>query len=159
MSSKPPIAYIDIRVFQHATENPEKVQTAVKNLLTEELAENLIFQKTTLEGHHGNPITLFTARLTDKKNLPHAIKKIADHISSIDKEELDREINLHIEKCNLYLRLDKQSALLGNIKFTQTDPIHLKIHFKDKTEDEIIEYCKNTGLLPWNVAFAIFTYE
>lgn len=148
MSSKPPIAYIDIRVFQHATENPEKVQTAVKNLLTGELAENLIFQKTPLEGHHGNPITLFTSRLTDKKNMPQAIKKIAEHLSSIDKEELDRDINLHIEKCNLYLRLDKQSALLGNTKFTQTDPIHLKIHFKDKTADEIIEYGKNTGLLP-----------
>ncbi len=130
MSSKPPIAYIDIRVFQHATENLEKVQTAVKNLLTEELAENLIFQKTTLEGHHGNPITLLTARLADKKNMPHALKKIADQLSSIDKEELDREINLHIEKCNLYLRLDKQSAFLGNTKFTQTDPIHIKIHFK-----------------------------
>jgi len=148
MSSKPPIAYIDLRVFQHATENPEKVQTAVKNLLTEELTENLIFQKTTLEGHHGNPITLFTARLTDKKNMPQALKKIADHLSSIDKEELNREINLHIEKCNLFLRVDKQSALLGNTKFTQTDPIHIKIHFKDKTADEIIEFCKNTGLLP-----------
>ena len=148
MSSKPPIAYIDIRVSQHATENPEKVQTAVKTLLTEDLAETLIFQKATLEGHYGNPITLFTARLTDKKHLPQALKKIAEHLSSIDKEELDREINLHIEKCNLYLRLDKQSALLGNAKFTQTDPIHIKIHFKDKTVEEIIEFCKNTGLLP-----------
>jgi RNA binding exosome subunit len=147
MSTKPPIAYVDIRVFQHATENPEKVQNAVKNLLTEELAENLIFQKSTLEGHYGNPITLFTARLTDKKNIPHGLKKIADRLSSIDKEELDREINLHIEKCNLYLRLDKQSALLGNAKFTQTDPIHLKIHFKDKTAEEIMEFCKDTGLL------------
>src|SRR5512143_1316051 len=113
MSTKHPIAYIDIRVFQHATENSEKVQTAVKNLLTEELAENLIFQKTTLEGHHGNPITLFTARLTDKKHMPQALKKIADNLSSIDKEELYREINQHIEKCNLYLRLDKQPALIG----------------------------------------------
>ena len=67
MSSKPPIGYIDIRVFAHATEDPEKVQTAVKNLLPTELAETLLFQKTTLTGHHGNPIILFTAQLTDKK--------------------------------------------------------------------------------------------
>jgi RNA-binding protein len=148
MSSKPPIAYIDIRVFAHATENQEKVQSAVKNLLTEELAENLLFEKTTLEGHHGNPITLFTTRLTDKKQLPTMMQKIAGTLSALDKEELDRDIKLHIEKGNLYLRLDKQSAFLGAAKFTQNDPIHLKVHFKDKTANEIVEFCKATGLLP-----------
>ena len=43
MSSKPPIGYIDIRVFAHATEDPEKVQTAVSNLLPKELAETIRF--------------------------------------------------------------------------------------------------------------------
>jgi RNA-binding protein len=148
MSSKPPIAYIDIRVFAHATENPEKVQSAVKNLLTEELAENLLFEKSTLEGHHGNPINLFTVRLTDKKQLPVMMQKIASTLSAIDKEELDRDIKLHLEKGNLYLRLNKQSAFLGAAKFTQNDPIHVKVHFKDKTTDEIVEFCKTTGLLP-----------
>lgn len=148
MSSKPPIAYIDIRVFAHATENPEKIEAAVKNLMTEALAENLIFEKSKLEGHHGNPITLFTARLTDKKQIPFMLELIAQKLSSLDKEELSREISLHLEKGNLYLRLDKQSALLGTAKFTQIDPIHLKIHFKDKTTEEIIEFCKTIGLLP-----------
>jgi RNA-binding protein len=148
MSSKPPIAYVDIRVFSHATENQGKVETAVKNLLTEVLAENILFQKSTLEGHHGNPITLFTARLEDKKQLPVMLKKMGDGLSALDKEALNNDIKLHVEKGNLYLRLDKQSALLGTAKFTQNDPIHLKIHFKDKTIDEIIEFCKTSGLLP-----------
>ncbi len=148
MSSKPSIAYIDIRVFAHATENPEKVQTAIKNLLTEDLAENLLFETSTLEGHHGNPITLFTTRLTDKKQLPLMLQKMAQSLSALDKEALDQEIKLHLEKGNLYLRLDKQSALLGTAKFTQNDPIHIKVHFKDKTADEIVEFCKTIGLLP-----------
>jgi RNA binding exosome subunit len=59
VSSKPPIAYIDIRVFAHATEDPEKVLAAVRNILPTELEENLVFQKTGLTGHHGNPILLF----------------------------------------------------------------------------------------------------
>lgn len=147
MSSKPPIAYIDIRVFAHATENQDKIQTAIKNLLTEDLAENLLFKKSTLEGHHGNPITLLTARLTDKKELPLMLQKIAQSLSSLDKEAFSRDITLHIEKGNLYLRLDKQSAFLGKTKFTQNDPVHLKIHFKDKTAEEITEFCKNIGLL------------
>jgi RNA-binding protein len=148
MSSKPPIAYIDIRVFAHATENQAKVETAVKNLLTEALAENLIFQQSTLEGHYGNPITLFTARLENKKELPVMLKKIGEGLSALDKEALNNDIQLHLEKGNLYLRLDKQSAALCAVRFTQNDPIHLKVHFKDKTTDEIVEFCKTSGLLP-----------
>jgi RNA binding exosome subunit len=76
MSSKPPIGYIDIRVFAHATEDTDKVETAVKNLLPIELAETIIFQKTTLTGHHGNPIILFTAQMKDKKLFLQPWKKL-----------------------------------------------------------------------------------
>jgi RNA-binding protein len=148
MSSKPPIGYVDIRVFAHATEDTEKVKTAVKNLLPEELAQNLIFQKITLTGHHGNPIILITTQLTDKKLLPATLTKIGSNLNSLDKEELCRDLKLHLEKRNLYLRFDKQAAFLGTIKFAQHDPIHLKIHFKNKTTDEISEICKSSGLFP-----------
>src|SRR5512134_2464672 len=102
MSAKPPIAYIDIRVFSHATEDPTKVQTAVQNLLTVELAETLVFEKTSCTGHHGNPIILFTSKLTDKKLLPAALEKIGASLIALDKEELGRDIKLHFEKGNLY---------------------------------------------------------
>jgi RNA binding exosome subunit len=61
---------------------------------------------------------------------------------------LSEEIQLHIEKGNLYLRFDKQAAFSGQAKFTQNDPIHLKVHFKDKTNDEVVELAKRFGLLP-----------
>ena len=117
MSSKPPIAYMDIRVFAHATEDPEKVQTAVRHLLPIELAEAILFEKNVLAGHHGNPITLFTARLTDKKLLPKALEKIGDGLNSLDKEELCTDLKLHLEKGNLYLRFDKQAAFLGTPEY------------------------------------------
>jgi len=148
MSIKPPIAYIDIRVFAHATEDSDKVQLAVRNLLPTELSETLVFEKQSCTGHHGNPIILFTSKLTNKKLLPKALEKIGTNLSALDKEELDRDIKLHLEKGNLYLRFDKQSAFLGVIKLTQNDPIHLKIHFKNKTVHEIMEISKQTGLLP-----------
>ncbi len=147
MSAKPPIAYIEIRVFAHATEDPDKVQTAIRNLFPMELAETLVFEKASCTGHHGNSIILFTAKLCDKKLLPAAIEKIGSSLSAIDKEELSREFKLHLEKGNLYLRFDKQSAFLGSTKFTQNDPIHLKIHFKNKTSQEILDFSKQTGLL------------
>ncbi len=148
MSSKPPIAYMDIRVFAHATEDPAKVQTAVRNLFPADMAETLVFQGTNLTGHHGNPIILFNAKLMDKKLLPKALEKIGKDLGVLDKEELNRDIKLHLEKGNLYLRFDKQSAFMGALKFSQNDPIHIKIHFKNKTTQEIIEFSKQTGLLP-----------
>ena len=148
VSFKPPMGYIDIRVFSHATEDPKKVLNAVRNMLPEELSENIIFQKNTLTGYHGNPIILFQTKLVDKQALPAVLEKIGAGLTSLDKEALDRDLNLHLEKNNLYLRFDKQSAYAGEFRISQNDPIHFKVHFKNKTPAEIVDICRNAGLLP-----------
>jgi RNA binding exosome subunit len=148
LPSKTPIGYIDVRVFAHATEDPEKVLTAIRNTLPKELSENTVFKKTILTGHHKNPIILFENKLTDKQQLPTALEKIAAGLSPLDKEKLDSEIKLHLEKRNLYLRFNKQSAYQSKLRFSSNDPIHFKIHFKNKTPEEIVEICRNTGVLP-----------
>ncbi|MGE5555166.1 MAG: RNA-binding domain-containing protein [Methanocella sp.] len=142
-----PVGYIDIRVFAHATENQTKVETATKNLFPPELTQDLVFQKTALTGHHSNPIVMLTARLTDRKLLPAALEKLGERLSSLDKEQLQNDIKLHLEKGNLFLRFDKQAAYLGQPKFTQSDPIHVKVHFRDKTNDQVVELAKQFGLL------------
>jgi RNA binding exosome subunit len=148
LPSKTSIGYINVRAFAHATEDPEKVLIAIRNTLPKELGENAIFQKTNLTGHHKNPIILFETKLTDKQQLPAALEKIAAGLSSIDKETLNSEIKLHLEKRNLYLRFNKQSAYQGELRFSSNDPIHFKIHFKNKTPEEIVEICRKTGVLP-----------
>jgi RNA-binding protein len=148
MSSKLPIGYGDLRVFVHATEDSEKVILAVRNLLPTELAETATFEKNTLAGHYGNPITLFTTKLTDRKMLPALLDTIGSSLNVLDKEKLEQEIKLWVDKGNLFLRFDKQSAYCGSFKLAQSDPIHFKIHFKDKTFDEILEICRVSGLLP-----------
>jgi len=142
------VGYIDIRVFAHATENEAKVETATKNLFPAELTESIVFEKNLLSGHHSNPIIILTAKLSDRKLLPVALERLGANLSAIDKEQLNENIKLHLEKSNLYLRFDKQSAFLGQPKLTQTDPIHLKIHFKDKTSDEVVQLVRQFGLLP-----------
>jgi RNA binding exosome subunit len=146
--SSPSIGYIYLRVFSHATEDEAKVLTATRNTLPQSLAEEAVFQKTCLKGHYGNPITLFQTKLTDKKILPSVLEKIAAGLRSLDKEMLQRDMKLHLEKSNLYLRFDKQAAFMGELHFSTIDPIHFKIHFKNKTPQEIIEFLKETGLLP-----------
>jgi RNA binding exosome subunit len=148
VSSKSPIGYIDVRVFAHATEDPEKVLNAVRNILPEELSENAVFQKTSLTGHHGNPIMLFGTKLMDKQALPTFLQKIGAGLTALDKEALEGNIRLHLEKGNLYLRFDKQSAYQSEVRFSRNDPIHFKIHFKNKTAEEIVKICRNAGLLP-----------
>jgi RNA binding exosome subunit len=148
VSSKPPIGYIDVRVFAHATEDEEKVLTSVRNILPEEMSHDTIFQKNSLSGHHGNPILVFETKLADKQALPLVLDKLGKNMHSLDKETLMRDLNLHLEKRNLYLRFDKQAAYLGELRFTSNDPIHFKIHFKNKSPEEIVEICKKTGLLP-----------
>jgi RNA binding exosome subunit len=147
-SSKYPIAYITITVFSHATEDPEKVQTAIRNTLPEAIATEVKFTKNEVTGHHGNPIIFYEAKLTDKPALPAALEKIAQDLSSLDKETLSEEIKQHIEKHNLYLRFDKQNAYLGTLKLATNDPIRFKIHFKNKTPQQIMELCQKAGLLP-----------
>ncbi|MBS7632183.1 hypothetical protein KEJ15_00955 [Candidatus Bathyarchaeota archaeon] len=148
MSSKVPIAYIDIRVFAHATEDHEKVLTAVRNLLPLEFLETIEFRTANLTGYHGNPIVLYSARLKDKNAVQKVFEKIASSIGILDKELLSNEIAQHVDSGNLYLRLDKQSAYLNKLRFHQTDPIHLKIHFKKHKPEEIVEICRKAGLLP-----------
>jgi RNA-binding protein len=142
------IAQIDIRVSSHATEDQEKVQTAVRNLLPQEMADALVFEKISLLGHHGNPILLITVKITDRKNLPKALENLGSKLSSLDKETLLKELPLHLDKSNLFLRFDKQSAFGGSVHFSNVDPIHVKIHFKTKTSEEIEEFCRKSGLLP-----------
>jgi len=148
LSSKNPIGYIDIRVFAHATEDPEKVLTAVRNMLPPETLDAITFKKSSLTGHHGNQIILFEARVNDKNAVQAIFGKIAASLGIMDKEMLSGEIENHLERGNLYLRLDKQSAYLNEAKIAKADAIHFKIHFKKEKPKEIVEICRKFGLLP-----------
>lgn len=142
------IAQINIRVSSHATEDPEKVQTAVRNLLPEENAADIVFEKNSLSGHHGNPIILFSTSIADKDLLPKMLDFLGSKLASLDKETLMQDLALHLEKSNMFLRFDKQVAFSGSVHFSNVDPIHVKIHFKTKNEDEIKQILQNSGLLP-----------
>jgi len=147
LASKAPIAYIDIRVFAHATEDADKVLKAMCNVLPEAAVDTVIFKKRSLTGHYGNPIIFFEARLKGEL-AQRFFEKLSTGLGVLDKEQLNSEIRTHIEKGNLYIRLDKQSAYLGEIKLYQTDPIHFRIHFKKSNPEEIVEICRGFGLIP-----------
>jgi hypothetical protein len=143
-----PIGYIDIRVFAHATEDLDKVLTATRNILPPEKIDTIIFGKINLTGHHGNSIVLFQTRIKEKDAVRAVFEKLCSGLSTLDKEQLNSEIMQHLEKGNLYIRIDKQSAYLNRIRLSTEDPIHFRIHFKKHTREEVLKACRRSGLLP-----------
>ncbi|MEM2688715.1 MAG: RNA-binding domain-containing protein [Candidatus Bathyarchaeia archaeon] len=148
MSSKVPVSHIDVRVFVHATEDEGKVLSAIRNTLPPQISENIAFKKSNLSGHHGNPITLFETKINEKEHVKAFLEKLASGLSILDKEILGGEIEQHIERGCLYIRLDKQAAYLNEFKLGTTDPIHFRIHFKKSNIREIAEACRSLGIIP-----------
>lgn len=148
MSSKTPVDYLEIRALAHATEDSEKVLTALRNILPLGTTETIVFAKSGLSGYHRNPITLFETRIKDRKLAQAAFEKLAAGLGVLDKDLLGNELMQHLERGNLYLRLDKQCAYLGKIKLGQTDPIHFRIHFKKHTTEEVAAICQQYRLIP-----------
>lgn len=148
MSSKVPVAYVDIRVFSHATEDVDKVLAAVRNVLPLEFVDAVVFERKSLTGHHGNPILLLETRVKEKDVARAVFGRLCSSLSFADKERLSDEIVQHVDRGNLYVRLDKQSAFLNEFRLGMSDPIHLRIHFKKHGLDEVLDVCRQSGLVP-----------
>jgi len=145
--SQLPVAYVDVRFCAHATEDLDKVMEAVQDVLPSDHLEDITFNRSNLEGHYGNPITFFETRIKDKETVSALVEKISVNLSSLDKEELGRTINRCVEKGSLYIRLDKQAALQGKIKLVTSDPIHIRIRFRKSKIEDVIEICREIGMI------------
>jgi len=146
--SKLPVAYIDLSFFAHATEEETKVVEAASNLLPKSELENINFRRNNLKGHYGNPIVFFVTKIAEKDVVKAVIDIFSSNLSALDKETLLREINLHLEKGSLYLRFDKQAAYLKNFKLGAVDPIRIRIRFKKNRLEEVVQICREIGMLP-----------
>ena len=107
------ILNMHFRVFCHATEDEAKVVQALKFASG---ADELTREVT--EGYHGNPIVILEVFIKEKR-------RSKDFFSKMDVDTL-QEIAATLERrmdedCNLYIRIDKQEAFLGNLKMTTSD--------------------------------------
>jgi RNA binding exosome subunit len=142
-----PIAYVDIRFCAHATEDPDKVMKAVYNIFPSDKTEEITFNRSSLEGHYGNPITFFETRIKDKETVRALVENLSVNLGSLDKEELSRELHRCVENGSLYIRLDKQAAFQGKIKLVTSDPIRIRIRFRKNKLEDVTEICRDIGML------------
>ena len=143
-----PVSEVDVSCFAHATEDEEKVLDAVRRILPEALGENTVFAKTKAQGHHGNPIVVFETKIKDKSMVKAAVENMASNLSPLDKETLLNEVERHVEKGSFYVRLDKQAAFQGEFKLAITDPIRVRLRLKKSLFEDVVEICREIGMLP-----------
>ncbi len=130
---------VEISAFSHATEDEDKVEEAMKNLLPEENRDLWLTRKT-LKGYHGDPITIVTGKIRTNKGATGVLRRVAHELSSLDQQRLLDELEVRLDEGgNLYIRLDKQSAYLGKVRLLETDPVKMKFrlrvpHGKDRSE-------------------------
>ncbi|MCX8170796.1 MAG: hypothetical protein N3E47_02310 [Candidatus Bathyarchaeota archaeon] len=142
------ISYIDISFIVHATEDQEKALIAAKNIFPPEHAGKISFSRSKLKGEYGNPIILFRTQIREPEISESFLLHLSLNLPSVDKEDLFRHLHLHLDKGSLYMRLDKQEAYRGRLRFCRADPIRIHVKFKASNIEEIRKTCQAIGLLP-----------
>lgn len=121
---------------------------AVQNLFPAEYLDNIVFKRHNLWGHHKNSIVLLETRIKDKDIIMAFVGNLSSNLSVIDKQDLLEYINHYVEKGNLYLRLDKQAAFQGNFQLCTADPIRVRIRFRKSKLEDLVQICRDLGILP-----------
>jgi RNA binding exosome subunit len=120
---------VEVSAFAHATEDEDKVEKAIKNLLPEE-SRDIWLKRTTLKGHHGDPITILTAK-TRRKGATDVLRKVVQELSPLDQQRLLDESEDRLDGGgNLYIRFAKQKAYLGKANLQETDPVRMKFRLR-----------------------------
>ena len=118
-----------ISTIRHATEDPEKVAQAIRNLSLGETSLGFIMNRA--KGHHGNEITTFIFMIRNAKHAEIFLKNIWRGLSGLDRTEVYSSLASRIDsKGTMFLRLDKQEALKGRIRLENTDPVKIEISFR-----------------------------
>lgn len=123
------------RAYSHATENLDKVEQAVLNLVGDcELNVSMT------EGHHGNPIHIVEAFLQGGKEISSFFSRLGDRVLRELDESLEQRMD---DSCNLFMRFEKQAALMDDLRLARTDDaiqVRLKVRaFPAKSEAAVSE--------------------
>lgn len=113
-----------VSVHAHATEDEQRVLSILSSLLPAD-AE---VRKDSTRGHHGNTITVFEARLCQKKLVRELWQRMLAGMGKDGFARLSAGFPERIDdSCFLYLRFDKQAAYRGDLTLTDAgDSVHLR---------------------------------
>ena len=101
------------RVLSHATERLERVEKSIQNVFRDSKLE----VKRTV-GHHGNPIIVVEASTTSMDAIADMLARLQPRDIEMLLKTLEDRID---DSCNLFVRLDKQSAFAGEMRLAEND--------------------------------------
>ncbi|MCU4716760.1 RNA-binding protein [Halapricum hydrolyticum] len=137
--SSVPLHYIDLRTFCYATEDEKRVEDALRTLLPEEFE----LQRLENEGHHGDRILVFSARVENAD----AMRVVLDRLGELPSEqrqqllgELDERVTDNTE---LFLTLDKQAAFGGDVRLGDGITVRAKVEAYPATKDAAVENARD----------------
>jgi RNA binding exosome subunit len=112
---KGPFVAMHARALCHATEDVDRVKQALVNAIG---PADVRVSRT--EGHHGNLIFILEALVEDGDS----VQRFFERLRREDLEEILASLSSRIdEKCNMYIRLDKQSSFSGAVKLGENDDV------------------------------------
>jgi RNA binding exosome subunit len=121
-----------ISTIIHATEDPEKVAQAMRNLCLDGTPMSSTMNRA--KGHHGNEIVTLGFTIRNTKNVESSLQNIWRGFSQLDKTEIYSSLGSRIDSTGtLFLRIDKQDSLKGRIRLENSDPIKIEISFRTKS--------------------------
>ena len=116
MSSKPPFLNIRLRAIAQATEVEERVEAAM--VFVSGLDE---IESSTIEGHFGNPLTIFQAELSKARDMKKFLQILKEaKILDLLMEEIEPRLG---DDCVFHFRLDKQKAYAEGIELANSKDI------------------------------------
>ncbi len=121
---RPPIHSIVASTFVHATEEEERVLAAFHVIVPQ--GAPVSEQRTV--GHFGNPVVILKARIEKTQAIRRTLDTINENLSENELEHLEENAARYLDdKCNLFIRFDKQKAARGILRLGQRDPILVKL--------------------------------
>jgi len=130
------IHYIYLRTSAQATEDPEKVRSALKLLLPppgqSAKKDTINVHEIVTTGYHGNSIIVMEAELKRNMDCQYVVDRIREHLGPAGISRLTAELENRVDDdCNLYIRFNKQEAYLGKLMTTaKSDSILVRIKIK-----------------------------
>lgn len=128
----PFVSRIEARAYSYATEQIDRVRTAVTNVYAEEIRQDLKIEMSKTKSHNQVPIVVVSAVLDRKKDCKLTFDYLMKSFPQEDRLEIGRTLLERIsERCVLFLRLDKQEAFSERITLARgPDIIGVKVYLR-----------------------------
>ena len=135
------IHYITLRVTAHATEDRDRVISALKFLLPDDIRNSPDLDNQinylVVDGHYGNPMVLYSLDFKRKAETSTFMDRLVSELSKSQRDELVRQLDERLDdQLMLHLRFSKQEAYSGKlVTESSSDAIAVKIKIATYPKD------------------------